>query len=321
MDKLIDLHCDTIWRLMEAGKNATLENNPFCVNLKEMRRADTMAQFFACFVDMQWFQEENKFEEGYQYVKKMIERLRKEVEHFSDKIAFAKNEKEIEENREEGKISAILTVEEGGILNNKIERIEELRNEGIRLMTVLWNYENCIGYPNSKNAEIMAKGLKPFGFEVIERMNYVGMLIDVSHLSDGGFWDILQTSRVPVVASHSNARALCPHPRNMTDDMIRGLGEKGGVIGVNFYPPFIRESGKATAKNIVSHIQHIANVGGMESVCIGTDFDGFTGEEGEIGKVGQINTLYEELKRAKFTEKQIEKIWRGNAMRVIKEVI
>ena len=123
MDKLIDLHCDTIWRLMEAGKNATLENNPFCVNLKEMRRADTMAQFFACFVDMQWFQEENKFEEGYQYVKKMIERLRKEVEHFSDKIAFAKNEKEIEENREEGKISAILTVEEGGILNNKIERI------------------------------------------------------------------------------------------------------------------------------------------------------------------------------------------------------
>lgn len=321
MKNLIDLHCDTIWRLMCAGEEVTLEKNSFCVNIDEMRQTDTMAQFFACFVDAKWFLEKDRYEDGYTYVKKMIERIKKEVENFSEEIAFAKSGGEIEENRRNGKISALLTVEEGGVLNGNIERIEELWKEGIRLITILWNYENCIGYPNSEKTEIMNKGLKPFGFEVVEKMNERGMLIDVSHLSDGGFWNVLETSSYPIVASHSNAREICPHQRNLTDEMIRGLAEKGGVIGINFYPRFIRKTGKAEVKDIVAHIRHIINVGGIESVCIGTDFDGFSGESTEIERMGEMYLLYEALKQVGFTEKQIEKIWWRNAMRVIKEVI
>lgn len=321
MEKLIDLHCDTIWRLMDAGEEATLGENPFCVNMAEMRKADTMAQFFACFVDVKRFEQEEGYEEGYTYVNRMIRRMQKEVGNFSDKIAFAKSGEEIERNRENGKISAILTLEEGGVLNGKTERIEELWEKGIRLITILWNYENCIGYPNSRKREIMERGLKPFGFETVEKMNEKGMLVDVSHLSDGGFWDVLNASKRPVVASHSNARKLCPHPRNLTDAMIRALAETGGVIGVNFYPRFIRENGKACVEDLTRHIAHIINTGGEESVCIGTDFDGFSGESIEIARAGQMYLLYDALKKAGFTERQLEKIWHGNAMRVIKEVI
>ncbi len=321
MEKLIDLHCDTIWRLTDAGEEVTLGKNAFSVNIEEMKQADTMAQFFACFVDVKSFPEKERYEEGYAYVKKMIERMRKEVRNFSEQIAFAKSGEEIEKNRKNGKISAILTLEEGGVLNGKTERIEELYKEGIRLITILWNYENCIGYPNSRNSEMMGKGLKPFGFEVVEKMNEKRMLIDVSHLSDGGFWDVLKTSGSPIVASHSNAREICSHPRNMTDKMIKALAEKGGVIGMNFYPSFIRENGKACVEDVVTHIRHIVNVGCMASVCIGTDFDVFSGESIEIERAGQMYLLYHTLKRAGFTEGQIEKIWWKNAMRIIKEVI
>lgn len=321
MKGLIDLHCDTIWKLMDAKQEETLEKNCFCVNIDEMKQADIMAQFFACFVDCGLFPKKEQYEKGYIYVKKMIERMQNEVRKYSDKIVFAKNEKEIEKNRQEGKISAILTLEEGGVFNGKIERLDELWREGIRLVTILWNYENCIGYPNSQKQEVMCKGLKPFGFEVVEKMNELGMIIDVSHLSDGGFWDIVETSKYPIVASHSNAREICSHPRNLTDEMIRAIAEKGGVIGINFYPRFLKNSGKAGVDDIVVHLNHIINIGGVECVCIGTDFDGFSGESTEIEKMGQIHLLCDALKKNGVKEKYIEKIWRENAMRVIKEVI
>ncbi|WP_461815996.1 dipeptidase [Faecalimonas sp.] len=321
MTGLIDLHCDTIWKLMDAKKNANLEKNDFCVSIEKMKQADTMVQFFACFVDVGAFPKKEQYEKGYIYVKKMIERMKKEVKNYSGKIAFAKNGEEIEKNRQDGKISSILTLEEGGVFNEKKERIDEFWKEGIRLTTILWNYENCIGYPNSKKQEIMCKGLKPFGFEVVEKMNDLGMIIDVSHLSDGGFWDVIEKSKSPIVASHSNAREICLHPRNLTDEMIRALAEKGGVIGVNFYPKFLKKNGKAGVDDIVLHLKHIINVGGIDCACIGTDFDGFSGESTEIKQMGQMDLLYEALQRNGIKEKDIEKIWRENAMRVIKEVI
>lgn len=321
MKGLIDLHCDTIWKLMDAKEEVNLEKNCFCVNMDEMKKADIMAQFFACFVDCGLFSKKEQYEKGYIYVKKMIERMKSEVRKYSDEIAFAKNKKEIEKNRKEGKISAVLTLEEGGVFNGKIERLDELWREGIRLVTILWNYENCIGYPNSRKQEVMCKGLKPFGFEVVERMNEMGMIIDVSHLSDGGFWDVVEISKCPIVASHSNAREICSHPRNLTDEMIRAIGENGGVIGINFYPRFLKTNGKAGVDDIVAHLNHIINVGGIECACIGTDFDGFSGESTEIEKMGQMHLLCDALKKNGIKENYIEKIWKENAMRIIKEVI
>ena len=178
-----------------------------------------------------------------------------------------------------------------------------------------------MGYPNSRDGEVMKKGLKPFGVETVERMNELGMLIDVSHMSDGGFWDVLRYSKKPVVASHSNARVLCPHPRNLTDEMIRALAEHGGVAGLNFYPYFINESGKADIDDLVRHIEHMFYVGGEDFVAIGTDFDGFDEGKLELQNIGEMNLLYGALKKRKFNDGQIEKFWHGNVMRVMREVL
>lgn len=167
----------------------------------------------------------------------------------------------------------------------------------------------------------MKSGLKPFGFEVIERMNELGMVIDVSHLSDGGFWDVIRTSKTPIVASHSNARSLCNHPRNLTDEMIKALAEKGGVASVNFYPYFLHPSGKAGIEEIICHVNHLVNIGGIESVAIGTDFDGFDDGELKLTHVRQMEQLWNALKKSGFSEFQIDKIWSGNALRVIKEIM
>ena len=318
---LIDMHCDTVAKILESKNGEGLYENSFDVDIKGMKNAGTMAQFFACFVYMEMFQGKDRMEKAYLYAKKMVAKLKEEVQKNSKEIALATTADSILQNQEQGKISAILTLEEGGVINGEFRKLEELYNEGIRLVTLLWNFENCMGYPNSKDRKIMEQGLKPFGFETVERMNDLGMLVDVSHMSDGGFWDVIHTSKKPVVASHSCARSLCNHPRNLTDEMLRALGEKGGLAALNFYPAFIREDQKASKEDLAAHIKHMINVAGMDAVAIGTDFDGFEGGELEIDKTGKMSLLYHTLKKEGFTEEQLEKIWFGNVMRVIKEVV
>lgn len=317
--RLIDMHCDTLSLLMKDA-DADLRKNQFCVDLQKMKKTGSMAQFFACFIHMSKIVGEDRFTKGFQNALEMIARGKKEFSENANQISLVTSYHELVKNVNAGKMSAFLTIEEGGIVENDMSRLEVLYEEGVRLMTLLWNGENCIGYPNSRDAEVMKKGLKPFGIETLERMNELGVMIDVSHMSDGGFWDVLRYSRKPVVASHSNARALCPHPRNLTDEMIRALAEHGGVAGLNFYPYFVNESGKADIHDLIRHIEHMYDVGGEEFVAIGTDFDGFDDGESEIKNIGEMNCLYEALKKRKFNDSQIEKFWSGNAMRVMREV-
>ncbi len=324
------MHCDTIFELfrrkdLELKQNTLcagmeLGKNSLCVDIEKMKMADSMAQFFACFIYMKMFQGEDRFSKGYQYALNMISFAKKEFEKYPSEITLTKSYEAFRNNVCTGKISAFLTVEEGGIIENDRNRLEYLYDEGVRLMTLLWNEENCMGYPNSRDVDIMSRGLKPFGIETVECMNELGMIIDVSHMSDGGFWDVLRYSKKPVIASHSNARTLCPHPRNLTDEMIRSLAEHGGVAGLNFYPYFINESGKANIDDLVRHIEHMFYVGGEDFVAIGTDFDGFDEGELEIQNIGEMNCLYEALKKRKFNDGQIEKFWSGNVMRVMREV-
>ncbi len=317
--RLIDLHCDTIWMLMR-DKDTKLQSNPFCVDIEKLIRAGSMAQFFACFIYLNEIASEERWEQGYQLALDMIEKGKYEISKNEDAISLACGYENILDNFNQGKISAILTIEEGGILNNDMNRLCELYNQGIRLITLTWNHENCIGYPNSKSEVIMNKGLKPFGVEVIEKMNELGMIIDVSHLSDGGFWDVLKYSKKPVVASHSNARSLCYHPRNLSDEMIKTLAERDGIAGINLYPYFIRKDGKATAEDIAEHVWHMYQTGGEDLIAMGTDFDGFDEGELEIAHIGEMGKLYDAVKGRGFSERQMEKFWSGNAIRVMKQV-
>lgn len=319
--KLIDLHCDTASKIFESSTGEGLRENSFDIDLCGMEEGGTLAQFFACFIYMEMFHGADKQEQAFAYAKKMLQKMKAEIADNAEKIALAYRAEDILKNQAENKISAVLTLEEGGIINGDAGKLEELYSDGIRLVTLTWNFENCMGFPNSRDADVMAKGLKPFGFETVERMNELGMIVDVSHLSDGGFWDVIKTSRAPVVASHSNARALCDHPRNLTDEMLKALGEKGGVAGLNFYPAFVTAEERAMKEDLVRHIRHIVNVAGMETAAIGTDFDGFDDGTLEIDGAGKMTILYDALRKGGFTESQIEKICFKNALRVIKDVM
>ena len=309
--RLIDMHCDT-FALMMREKEVGLRQNELCIDIEKMKRAGSMAQFFANFINMSRFEGVDAMEKAYKY-------LLAELGKCKDEIAIAYSFDELIANRDNGKMSAVLTVEEGGILNGKMEYLDELYHQGIRLITLTWNYENCIGFPNSREQELMNRGLKPFGMEVVRHMNELGMIIDVSHLSDGGFWDVVAHSTKPFLASHSNARTLCKHPRNLTDEMIKALAEKGGVVGVNFYPYFLWESGNATVEHIVNHIWHIYQVGGEDVLAFGTDFDGFYEGELDITDIGEMQLVYDALLKKGFSERQMDRILNGNILRVMRE--
>ncbi len=334
MRRLIDMHCDTVSELQRRGEKETIFENHLCMNMEGMKHAKTMVQFFACFVDGREYEERRSdrgvinrqigstsWNQAYGAVLDMIERIHKEE---NDRLHLAGSYEEIQENSRQDVISAVATVEEGGVLNGDAQRLKELYEKGIRLMTLTWNYENCLGYPNSRDASVMGRGLKKFGLETVDEMNRLGMLVDVSHLSDGGFWDCIRRSSAPVVASHSNARALCDCPRNLTDEMLKALGKKGGVAGLNFYPAFLQKGETdVTVQDIARHAAHMIRAAGEDVPAIGTDFDGFevTGASGYLSGPGEMEQVWEAMKKEGITERQIDKIAYENALRVLKDVL
>lgn len=312
--KLVDLHCDTILRLTEAGEGAGLRQNRFSVDVGKLRRGGVAAQFFALFVDLA------KTKTPLETCLGMLDRFYREIGANAQDIAVATNYGELCANEAAGRISAFLTVEEGAVLQGKLANLRILHRLGVRLVTLTWNYPNEIGFPNAK-VRCRKKGLTEFGREVVVEMNRLGMLIDVSHLSDGGFYDVAALSAKPFVASHSNARAVTGHARNLTDDMIRVLADKGGVTGLNFAKQFLGEDPEVSRlADMIRHIRHIRDVGGIDSVAVGTDFDGIRPRQ-EIADSGEMGKLADGLEADGFSTDEVEKIFYRNALRVIRDVM
>ena len=320
---LIDLHCDTLWKLMDLGGEGDLLENDGSVSIRKLEEEGALAQFFACFVyrdAMEGNTPEEQYEAGYRHVLDMIDHMSRQAERYSGRLELAKKPEDIEIIQKKGKTGAVLTVEEGGVLNGSLARLDELYRRGVRLITLLWNYENCIGAPNSQIPSNMEKGLTPFGIRVVERMNELSMIVDVSHAADGVFWDVIKRSRRPVAATHSNCRALADHPRNLTDEMLRALGEQGGVAGLNFYGPFLGTPEESRLEEMTAHVLHMIETGGEDLPAIGTDFDGFDGlKRMDIPDTGHMDRLREALKKAGLSERQLDKVWYKNALRVWKE--
>ncbi len=317
--KLVDMHCDTIGKIMDWDRQGDLMENQCSVSIPKLKQADSLAQFFACFVKADEF--EDGFDGGYQHVLEMIHYIKKQEALYADDLAIIRSFEDIAANDMVRKLSAVVTVEEGGVLNGNMGRLEDLYDQGVRLITLMWNFENCLGHPNSKERLAMQKGLKPFGIEAVKRMGELGMIVDVSHASDGSFWDVLKYAKGPIAASHSNCRALCDHPRNLTDEMIKVLAQKGGVSGLNLYGAFLGTKDESRIDEMCAHILHMINVGGEEFPAIGTDFDGFGGMKRlEIPVISEMEQLWYALKKRGVAERQLEKIWNGNALRILKEI-
>lgn len=325
--KYIDLHCDTILPLIQQGENSSLrENKELALDLVGLKKAETMAQCFAIWMPVAGdlagveVSEElvpNGNNSDMAYIELASKRLGKEISENNDLITWANNGKEIEINNSKGLISAILTIEDGRAVNGKMENLKYFHDLGVKIIALTWNYENCFGFPNSTDKNIMNKGLKDFGIEAISYMNELGIVIDVSHLSDGGFWDIAKHSKKPFIATHSNCRALADHPRNLTDDMIKAIGNAGGVVGLNFSPRFLKKDGNHSSIDLmVEHLNHMKNIGGLDILAIGTDFDGTWADIMDIERAENMQLLFDALEKDGWKYNEMEKFGYINALRI-----
>lgn len=320
--RFIDTHCDTMGECIARSEGkVTLQNNPGHINMEKLIKGGAMAEFFAIFIPTH----DSGAGKGvtlppYDYFQFVYKAYLKELEANKDVLAPACNYDDIMANKAAGKVSSVLTVEDGVPLEGKMERLEEFYQKGVRLISFTWNYENSLGFPNSKDPEIMNRGLKQFGLDCIERMNEMGMLVDVSHLSDGGFWDVVKHSKKPFIASHSCCRALCNHTRNLTDEMLHALGEKGGVVGINFASQFLNEGAEYTdIQSVVRHMLHIRDKAGLDALGFGSDFDGITSTL-EFKDYTGLPLIVDALK-PHFTDDEIDKICSGNMLRLIRDTL
>lgn len=307
----IDLHCDTIDMLLKNPNNCDLNKNNLSVDIEKMKKGNSLAQFFALYINQE------KTKNPLDTCLKMIDKFYLELHKNENSIALATNYKDVIKNRQKDKISAFLTIEGGEAINGSLYNLRNFYRLGVRLITLTWNFPNEIGFPNCKD-EYVYRGLTSFGQEVVREMNNLSMLIDVSHLSDKGFYDVARLSKKPFIASHSNCRAITNHPRNLTDEMIKILSQKGGVMGINFEKSFLGENIPAKVSDMAIHINHIKKVGGIDVISIGSDFDGIE-LPSEITNIGEMDKLASELKKNNFSEEEIEKIFYKNALRVIKD--
>lgn len=309
----IDFHCDTMEALLNNPNNWSLSKNNLSVDIEKMKKGNSLAQFFALYINQE------KTKNPLDTCLEMVDKFYLELDKNIDSIALATNCKDLTKNKQKGKISAFLTIEGGEAINGSLYNLRNFYRLGVRLITLTWNFPNEIGFPNCKD-EYVYRGLTSFGHELIGEMNNLSMIIDVSHLSDKGFYDVARISKKPFIASHSNSRTITNHPRNLTDEMIKILSQKGGVMGINFEKSFLGENIPAEVSDMINHIKHIRKVGGIDVIVIGSDFDGVE-LPSEITNIGEINKLAFELKKNNFSEDEIEKIFYKNALRVIKDTL
>lgn len=325
--EFIDMHCDSLSvLLLKDAANADLYHaKETMVDFERMKNGGQLAQFFAVFLPAPGMLDRFGLQpiSDEEYIQTLRSYLLKNVEAHSDLIQMAYNADDLQSNKKQGKMSAVLSMEDGRAVKGNLENVKRIYDMGFRAISLTWNMPNCFGAPNSTDPEIMRAGLTEFGQEAVAYMQELGILVDVSHLSEGGFYDVARICKKPFVATHSNSRAICPHSRNLTDDQLRVLGEAGGVAGLNFGPEFLNrdiQCKNSTAELIAKHARHMADAGGVACVGLGSDFDGIEGDL-EISDCSKVCLLEDAFKKEGFSSSEIEKIFHQNVVRVMKEAM
>ncbi|MDE7439232.1 MAG: membrane dipeptidase [Clostridia bacterium] len=294
--KYIDLHCDSATVCFDKGY--ALSNGSLHVNLQKLGTSECFAQCFAIFTD--GANARDKFEEYYNFFSASVRQYRLTLADCFHTLISPQQ-----------KPCAILTVENLGFTEGNEEEIVALKDRGVLMASLVWNNENDLAYPNGS-----AGGLKPAGRKTVELLDELKIIVDLSHLSDGGTDEILKNRKIPTIASHSNARAVCNVPRNLTDKQIKSIADCGGVIGVNFCKKFLGEGDPFDC--VLRHLKHLINIGGEDVVAFGSDFDGIPtvdGLEGCEKMPALIRYIWDNL-GARVTDK----LCFENFARVLKEV-
>lgn len=310
--RYIDLHCDTLTVCADKGFN--LDENSLQVSFKKLKNGGAFAQCFAIFTDGETAR--NDFERYLAFYRQNMPKFK----HIAVPIINYADFCECEKTR---KIGFILTVENLGFLGDKLEDIERLGKAGVKMASLVWNEENLLARPNLIFKDSIpqfelrdTRGLTSLGREAMERLDDSKIIIDISHLSDGGADEILTGRKIPVVASHSNAQSVLNVSRNLSDELIKKIALSGGVIGVNFCKDFL---GDDPVESVIRHVKHIIKVGGEDVVALGSDFDGIP-PYNEIPDCTHMQNILEKLSGAGISRTVVEKLARENFLRVFKEV-
>lgn len=328
--KVLDLHCDTIGELFknkEKNLPHSLLKNDLQLDLTRLKEGDYCLQNFALFTNL------TARPHPFEYCMKLVDLYYAELERYPDLITPVTSYAEIEKNSSQGRMSALLTMEEGAACQGELSFLRNFYRLGVRMMTLTWNYKNELAYPNHiyiKGSQAIFQpdtehGLTETGIQFVEEMERLGMIIDVSHLSDAGIEDVFRYTTKPFVASHSNARTVAKNPRNLTDDMIRRLSDRGGVAGINYCADFLYDwTGKdrpiAKIDHIITHMNHMKKTGGIGCIALGSDFDGIECDL-EMKSPADLPLLEQAMGRSGFTEGEIEAVFYKNALRVYKEIL
>lgn len=300
-----DLHCDTISECY--NQKAVLRSNTLQLDLDRGKEIEKWVQVYAI-----WMDDVLRGEEAYNHYLKVYKYLKEQMIAYQDVIHLCKTSKQIEETLKEQNRVALLAIEGSSALGGKLERVKEFYDQGVRMMTLTWNgpcevADGCM----SENAG----GLTPFGKQVVTKMIELGMLVDVSHLAERGFWDIVKLIKEPFIATHSNSKAICDVPRNLTDEQFSIFVERKGLVGMNFYPLFINGTLEAKAEELLPHIDHFLELGGEDVICMGSDFDGAK-MPNDLRAIEDINYLYK-LCTKRYGKEKTEKFFFDNAYKFI----
>ncbi|MGM9694561.1 MAG: membrane dipeptidase, partial [Alloprevotella sp.] len=318
----LDSHCDTpmVFPALD-HPSLNVRSDVALVDFVKMREGGLHATIMVAYLKQGKEFDEAAYAAVDEKTRRILAQIETWVKNAAPAVSLAATPAEVRDNFVRGVTSVMRGIENGYAIGEDLAKLEEYRKMGLVYVTLCHNNDNqiCESARHDKDYEILHKGLSDFGKKVVKEMNRVGLLVDLSHASEQTFFDVLARSEVPVVCSHSNCRALCDHPRNLTDEQLKALAEKGGVVQINFYHGFLRKEGEASVEDVVRHILHAMEVAGEDHVGIGSDFDGDGGVRGLASASAMIN-LTRLLLQAGITEAQLEKLWGGNFLRVMQEV-
>jgi membrane dipeptidase len=293
---LFDAHCDTAFLMREKG--CGLRTNSGCVDLMRQQSFSPCARFYAVFG-------------GYDDVLSILER---ELSANGDLVTLCKSTDDARAAIAQGKQAAFISLEGAELIDCSEEKLTAAYDRGVRAVNITWNYANDLSGSN-----VTGGGLTEKGKSFVKKAQQLGMAVDLSHISEEGFWDVLALGGKPPMASHSNSKTLCHHSRNLTDDQFEAIVKSGGVVGINLFSAFLGDD--PDIETVIAHIDHFLCLGGEKTVAIGTDLDGCDSLPRGITDVSDMSKLYEALLKRKYPESLVNDIFFNNLMNYLDNVL
>lgn len=300
--RYFDLHCDTISECYL--QKQSLYSNNLHVSLERAMKFSSCTQCFAV-----WIPDQIRGKQALDFFRKVYEFFLHECAANQNTVMRCIRSSDFQQAERGIRLGAVLTVEGGAVLAGELANVQYLASCGVRMLTLTWNGICELGDGAMTQHP---KGLTAFGKCVIPELESHDIVVDISHASQSLFYDVAEIAKKPIVASHSNAKAICNHPRNLTDEQFLIIKKSGGLVGLNFHPPFLKETGTATIDDIIRHAEHFLGLNGQNVLAIGSDFDGADLPEGMTG-MGETGKIFNRFLQLGYSEDLLERIFYKNA--------